>query len=129
MVFCSIWQEGRTVTLELADVVAVAAYVPNSGQKLERLDYRIDTWEPAMRAYLRELASRGKPVVLFGDLNVGHLDADIWNVTAKHIPKSAGLTPREREAFGKLLEDGPYIDCFRHLWPEATGCFSYWSCA
>lgn len=65
--------------------------------------------------------------VLLGDLNVAHLDADIWNVTAKHIPKSAGCTPREREAFGQMLADGPYVDCFRHLWPEATGAFSYWS--
>jgi len=66
-------------------------------------------------------------VVLLGDLNVAHLDVDIWNVTAKHIPKSAGCTPREREAFGVLLEDGPYIDCFRHQHPDAVGIFSYWS--
>ena len=79
-----------------------------------------------MRAHLTELG-KTKPVVLLGDLNVAHLDADIWNVTAKHIPKSAGCTPREREAFGTMLADGPYVDCFRHLWPDATGAFSYWS--
>ena len=79
-----------------------------------------------MRAHLKELGA-SKPVVLLGDLNVAHLDVDIWNVTAKHIVKSAGCTPREREAFGVLLADGPYVDCFRHLWPDATGCFSYWS--
>ena len=57
-----------------------------------------------MRTHLKTLAGQSaKPVVLFGDLNVGHLDADIWNVTAKHIPKSAGLTPKERAAFGTLL--------------------------
>jgi len=125
---CGSLHEGRTVSVELADCVAVAAYVPNSGQKLERLDYRIGTWEPAMRAHLKAEASRsGKPVVLFGDLNVGHLDRDIWNHDAKHIPKSAGLTPRERAAFAELLDDGPYVDCFRQLWPDASGCFSYWS--
>ena len=26
-----------------------------------------------------------------------------------------------------MLADGPYVDCFRHLWPDATGAFSYWS--
>ena len=50
-----------------------------------------------------------------------------WNVAAKHIPKSAGCTPREREAFGVLLADGPYVDCFRQLHPDAQGVFSYWS--
>ena len=48
-------------------------------------------------------------------------------MTAKHIPKSAGCTTREREAFGVLLADGPYVDCFRQLHPDASGCFSYWS--
>lgn len=120
-------KEGRTVTLEWADVAAVAAYVPNSGQDLKRLDHRIQTWEPQMRAHLKAVGeAKGKPVVLFGDLNVAHLDADIWNVTAKHIAKSAGTTPQERKAFAELLGDG-YVDCFRALWPDATGCFSYWS--
>jgi exodeoxyribonuclease III len=119
--------EGRTVTLEWPDVSAVAAYVPNSGQDLKRLDHRIETWEPAMRAHLKAVGeAKGKPVVLFGDLNVAHLDADIWNATAKHIAKSAGTTPKERAAFAELLGDG-YVDCFRALWPDATGCFSYWS--
>ena len=141
-----------------------------------------------MRSYLGSL-SEAKPVVLLGDLNVAHLDADIWNVDAKHIPKSAGTTPQERAAvrcvprepaavlqhctlwlpeaawclqplraapapcarsrapgarclhpacvamrshppplqFAEMLGDGAYVDCFRHLWPDATGCFSYWS--
>ena len=126
---CPSLHEGRTITLTFDDVVAVLAYVPNSGQDLKRLDERIDTWEPAMRAYLKAKSSAtgGGPVVLLGDLNVAHLDADIWNVAAKHIPKSAGCTPREREAFGVLLADGPYVDCFRQLHPEAQGVFSYWS--
>ena len=116
--------EGRTLTVELEHCIAVAAYVPNSGQKLERLDYRIQSWDPALRAYLQQLEAR-KPVVLFGDLNVCHLDADIWNVEAKHIPKSAGCTPQERESFSTLLEG--FDDCFRSLHAEATGTFSYWS--
>ena len=65
-----------------------------------------------MRAHLKALEAKGKAVVLFGDLNVAHLDADIWNATAKHIPKSAGTTPQERAAFAELLSDG-YVDCFR----------------
>ena len=64
--------------------------------------------------------------VCVGVPDVAHLDADIWNVTAKHIAKSAGTTPRERAAFGELLEAG-FVDCFRELHPDATGCFSYWS--
>lgn len=32
--------EGRLITVEYEDVYLVATYVPNSGQKLDRLDYR-----------------------------------------------------------------------------------------
>ena len=117
--------EGRTITLALDGLSVVAAYVPNSGQSLDRLSYRTDTWEPAMLAHLQKLEATA-PCVLFGDLNVAHLDADIWNVGAKHLVKSAGTTPQERAAFGKLLDAG-YVDAFRHLHPDATGCFSYWS--
>jgi len=118
--------EGRTVTLELDDVFVVSTYVPNSGQDLKRLDYRIDTWDPALRAHVAQL-QQTKSVCVLGDLNVAHLDADIWNVSAKHIAKSAGTTPRERASFGTTLEEVGLADAFRTLHPDAAGCFSYWS--
>ena len=79
-----------------------------------------------------------KPVALIGDLNVAPLDADIWNFDAKHIPKSAGTTPRERENYRRLIGAGSeeeekdplatvMCDAFRAVHAEATGCFSYWS--
>ena len=36
--------EGRTIMIELDSFFLVACYVPNSGQNLERLDYRVDEW-------------------------------------------------------------------------------------
>lgn len=119
-------KEGRTIALELDDAWVVAAYVPNSGQKLERLKMRLEEWDPALRAFVAQLEA-SKPVALVGDLNVGHLDADIWNVSAKHIAKSAGLTPQERASFTEWLQEAPLVDAFRALHPDATGCFSYWS--
>lgn len=103
----------------------VGAYVPNSGMKLERLSYRTEEWDPAMAAYLGRLAAN-KPTLLCGDLNVAHLDIDIYNVAAKHVTKSAGTTPQERASFGRLLESG-WVDAFRVAHPTATGCYSYWS--
>jgi exonuclease III len=47
---------------------------------------------------------------------VGHLDLDIYNYTAKHIVKQAGLTPQERKSFSQLLETG-FVDAFRHFYP------------
>ena len=118
--------EGRTLTLEFEGFYLVTAYVPNSGQDLKRLGYRIDEWERDMRAHLKELDAK-KPVVYVGDLNVAHRDEDIWNVTASHIKKSAGTTPQEREAFGVMLEENKLVDAFRFFHEGATGWFSYWS--
>ena len=123
--------EGRVLTMEFDRFFLVVAYVPNSGMKLDRLDYRVDTWDPAFRAYLDSLDAL-KPVVFGGDLNVGRLDRDIYNVSAPHVKKSAGLTPRERDSFESLLSSGGfaadgYADTFRAFHPEADGWFTYWS--
>jgi exonuclease III len=37
--------EGRTITAEFDHFVIVAVYVPNSGDGLRRLDYRIKEWD------------------------------------------------------------------------------------
>eukprot|EP01036_Dinobryon_divergens_P030396 gene30396-39636_t len=127
--------EGRTITVEFDKFIFICCYVPNSGEGLRRLDYRVDEWDPYMRKYLQTLGSR-KPVIFAGDMNVGHLDIDIHNPTAKHIAKQAGLTPRERASFSQLLatpssltdpSSRPFVDAFRYFHPNAKGQFTYWS--
>jgi len=117
--------EGRTITVEFDKFYLVNCYVPNSGQALERLDYRTTQWDPFLYEYLKALEAK-KPVVLTGDLNVAHLDIDIYNVGAKHTSKQAGLTPQERESFSRLLHSG-FQDALRFFYPEHLGQFSYWS--
>jgi exonuclease III len=57
------------LTLEFDAFNLVLTYVPNSGQKLERLDYRLHDWDVDFRAYLAHLGKRtGKPVIVGGDL-------------------------------------------------------------
>jgi exodeoxyribonuclease III len=118
--------EGRVATAEYRDAIVVVLYSPNSGQALERLQYRVDTWDPALLAHVQGLASSGKPVLVLGDFNAAHLDLDIWNVEAKHVPKSAGTTPDERASFGKFLDAG-LVDTLRVQHPDAKAVFSYWS--
>jgi exonuclease III len=117
--------EGRVITAEYDDFYLVLSYTPNSGQTLNRLTERINEWEMRMRAYLNELQQR-KCVLYGGDLNVAPLDSDIWNYDAKHIAKSAGTTPSERNAYAQMLDDCGLVDCFRYLFPDASGVFSYW---
>jgi exodeoxyribonuclease-3 len=65
-----------------------------------------------------------KPVVLCGDLNVAHREIDLAN--PKTNRRNAGFTDEEREGISNLLAEG-FLDSFRHLHPEETGAYSWWS--
>ena len=115
-------REGRAITLEFEDFYLVNCYVPNAQRELTRLDWRME-WEDALRAYLLELDSR-KPVIYCGDLNVAHQEIDLKN--ARSNRGNAGFTDEERAKMTQLLEAG-FVDSFRHLYPDKTGAYSWWS--
>ena len=114
--------EGRIITAEYPDFYLVCCYTPNSQDGLKRLSYRMQ-WEDDLRAYLMEL-DKVKPVVYCGDLNVAHQEIDLKNPKANR--KNAGFTDEEREKMTSLLSSG-FVDSFRHLYPDATGIYSWWS--
>lgn len=114
--------EGRVITLEFDDYYLVNVYTPNSKQKLERLEYRME-WEIDFRNYLKEL-DKVKPVIICGDLNVAHKEIDLKNPSTNR--KSAGFTDEERGKMTDLLDAG-FTDTFRHFYPDKTDAYSWWS--
>lgn len=113
--------EGRIITLEFSDYFFVGAYVPNAGDGLKRLDFRLE-FEQDLRRYF-EFLEQKKPIVYGGDLNVAHNPIDIKNPKSnEHNP---GYTIEERTAFGALLGQG-YVDSFRYLHPDEVR-YSWWS--
>ena len=114
--------EGRVITLEYQDFYLVTCYTPNAQRELTRLAYRME-WEDAFLTYLKGLDEK-KPVILCGDLNVAHKEIDLKNPSSNR--GSAGFSDEERAAFTALLEAG-FTDSFRHLHPDATGCYTWWS--
>lgn len=115
-------QEGRVITLEYEGFFLVTVYTPNAQRELTRLKYRMQ-WEEDFRAYLKALDAQ-KPVVVCGDLNVAHREIDLKN--AKQNVGNAGFTDEEREQMTRTLGSG-FVDTFRHLYPDKTGCYSWWS--
>ena len=83
-------QEGRVLTAEFNSFYLVCVYVPNSGEGLKRLDYRIKEWDKDFTKYLKALEKR-KLVVLAGDLNVAHFEIDIYDPNGMH--KICSYTP------------------------------------
>ncbi len=114
--------EGRTLTLEFEQCWLVNVYVPNSQDKLARIDYRV-RWEDALRTYLKELDAQ-KPVVLCGDLNIARTPIDLKNPKAND--GAAGYSQPERDKLEELLAAG-FTDSFRHLYPDLEGAYSWWS--
>jgi exodeoxyribonuclease-3 len=114
--------EGRVICAEYNDFYLVNVYVPNSGQKLERLEYR-KGWDADFKNYLKNL-EKTKPVILCGDLNVAHRPMDLKNDKSNYN-KTAGYTQIEIDGMDNLLNAG-FTDSFRHFHPDAVA-YTYWS--
>lgn len=114
--------EGRVQCAEFEGFYLVNVYVPNSGQKLERLDYR-QKWDKDFRNYLKNL-EKSKPVILCGDLNVAHRAIDLKNDKSNYN-KTAGYTQIEIDGMDNLINAG-FVDTFRHFHPEEVA-YTYWS--
>jgi len=114
--------EGRVITLEYPDFFFITCYTPNAQRGLARLDHRMK-WDDAFRDYLCTLDQK-KPVIVCGDLNVAHKEIDLKNPGSNR--GNAGFSDEERGQFTRLLESG-FTDTFRHLNPDLTGAYTWWS--
>ncbi len=114
--------EGRLQCAEFDNFYLVNVYVPNSGQKLERLDYR-KQWDLDFRNYLKNL-EKIKPIILCGDLNVAHQPIDLKNDKSNYN-KTAGYTQIEIDGMDNLIDAG-FVDSFRYFHPDKVA-YTYWS--
>lgn len=114
--------EGRLITLEFEKFYFVCCYTPNAQPELKRLAFRMK-WEDDLREYLCSL-KENKSVIYCGDLNVAHEEIDLKN--PKTNRGNPGFSDEEREKFSCLLQSG-FTDSFRHLYPDKTDAYSWWS--
>ncbi|KAK1578980.1 hypothetical protein Q3G72_034688 [Acer saccharum] len=115
--------EGRVVTAEFDSFYLICCYVPNSGDGLRRLPYRISEWDISLSRYMKELEKK-KPVILTGDLNCAHQEIDIYNPAGNR--RSAGFTDEERQSFGTNFLSQGFVDTFRAQHPDVVG-YTYWA--
>ncbi|XP_014514935.1 DNA-(apurinic or apyrimidinic site) lyase, chloroplastic isoform X2 [Vigna radiata var. radiata] len=114
--------EGRLVTAEFDTFYLICGYIPNSGDGLKRLSYRVTQWDPSLSNYLKEL-EKSKPVILTGDLNCAHEEIDIYNPAGNK--RSAGFTDEERKSFATNFLSRGFVDTFRRQHPGVIG-YTYW---
>lgn len=121
---------GRYVEADLPGVTVASLYLPSGEVGTERQDEKVRFMDEFL-AHLKELRERaaadGREVVVCGDWNIAHQEADLKNWRANK--KNSGFLPEEREWLGRVLDagDGGYVDVVRALHPDVEGPYSWWS--
>lgn len=116
--------EGRFIHLEYEKFNLINLYVPNSGEKLKRLEYRTSIWDINLIETVKKLNEQNKNLILCGDFNSVHLEIDSYDFK-KHNNKLAGVTNKEIFNFKKLLNQN-LINVFREFYPNKIQ-FSYYT--
>ncbi|MBC9716839.1 exodeoxyribonuclease III [Streptomyces sp. TRM66268-LWL] len=117
---------GRYVEIDLPGVTVASLYLPSGEAGTEKQDEKY-RFMGEFLAYLKELKARaaadGREVVVCGDWNICHQEADLKNWKTNR--KNAGFLPEEREWLGQVYEE--YVDVVRALHPGVEGPYSWWS--
>jgi exodeoxyribonuclease-3 len=129
--------EGRFLIAKFPDFDLINVYVPNSGTNFK---YRIEEWDENIYKVLQ--SSRDKPLIYTGDLNVVSTEQDIWNPESlpdievksisgekmkKFLEEYNGLLLEERHNIKLIYNDLYYLDIYRHLNPNISDKYSWWS--
>jgi len=110
-------------TIEDKDIAFFNVYFPNGQSKEERLVYKMEFYERFLN-YCEDLKSKGKSIIVCGDVNTAHNAIDLARPKANE--KTSGFLPMEREWMDKFISSG-YVDTFRYKNEEQEGAYSWWS--
>jgi exodeoxyribonuclease III len=113
--------ENRTGVLHTEQFTLIGTYVPR-GESEEHYRTKLDYLEK-LRVYALSLLQEGKQVILAGDMNVAHRDADVHR--SQNKPGAVGLRPEERSAIDLQIASG-LSDIMRDLNPGVNNLFTWW---
>ncbi|WP_053694934.1 exodeoxyribonuclease III [Streptomyces sp. NRRL F-5755] len=121
---------GRYVEADLPGVTVASLYLPSGDVGTDRQDEKerfMAEFLPYLAALRERAAASGREVLVCGDWNIAHQEADLKNWKANQ--KKAGFLPEERAWLTRVLDehDGGYADVIRTLHPETEGPYSWWS--
>ncbi|WP_068275014.1 exodeoxyribonuclease III [Aldersonia kunmingensis] len=119
----------RYIEADFDAVTVASVYVPTGEAGTPKQDdkYRfMDAFAAHLSARIEALAAEGRDLLVCGDWNIGHTEADIaaWKANLK----KSGFLPEERAWLDALVgEGGLMVDVVRRLHPGVAGPYSWWS--
>ncbi|MBT2399761.1 exodeoxyribonuclease III [Streptomyces sp. ISL-100] len=119
---------GRYVEVDLPGVTVASLYLPSGEVGTERQDEKVrfmDEFLPYLKGLKERAAADGREVLVCGDWNIAHQEADLKNWKANR--KSSGFLPEERAWLTRVFEEAAYVDVVRALHPDQEGPYTWWS--
>ncbi|MDX3226140.1 exodeoxyribonuclease III [Streptomyces sp. ME19-01-6] len=119
---------GRYLEVDLPGVTVASLYLPSGEVGTERQEEK-ERFMGEFLPYLKELRERaaagGREVLVCGDWNIAHREADLKNWKSNR--KKAGFLPEERAWLSRVYDEAAYVDVVRTLHPDVEGPYSWWS--
>jgi exodeoxyribonuclease-3 len=117
--------EGRYLELQFGNLSVVSLYLPSGSSGEERQTFKFSVMARFM-PHLQALKNSGRDVVVCGDWNIAHKEADLKNY--KGNKKNSGFLPEERAWMTDILNGVGWVDVYRKLHPNTTDeCYTWWS--
>jgi exodeoxyribonuclease III len=117
--------EGRYIEARFGNLSVVSLYLPSGSSGEERQAMKFSVME-RFYPHLAALRDSGREVVICGDWNIAHKEADLKNWRGNR--KNSGFLPEERAWMTRIFDELGWVDVYRQLHPEATdACYTWWS--
>lgn len=117
--------EGRYLECQFGNLSVVSLYLPSGSSGVERQSFKFDVMARLL-PHLQCLAASGRDVVICGDWNIAHKEADLKNY--KGNKKNSGFLPEERAWLTELFDQIGWVDVYRALNPNTTeASYTWWS--
>jgi exodeoxyribonuclease-3 len=115
--------EGRIVVTDHGHFELYNIYFPNGGSGEARHQFK-QKFLKDLHAHLKPKVQKGTPIVLVGDYNIAHTEADIYD--PKRLDGESGFMPEERQWMTEFFELG-FVDTFRKFHASKKERYSWWS--
>ncbi|GHC80184.1 exodeoxyribonuclease [Nocardiopsis terrae] len=119
---------GRYVEADFGEVTVASLYLP-SGEvgtpRQEEKERFMEAFLPYLVRRRAEVEALGRGLVVCGDWNIAHTEADLKNWRGNR--KNSGFLPEERAWLSRVFDEAGYVDVVRALYPDQEGPYSWWS--